>query len=408
MREKYPATRVDLTELFSNNLIRRGHCIDWLLQSNVEKYVRIKNISTQERFFIGSAGQSTNIRGKILNQCRGFIHDTKIWHLTRRNHYDFIQVRDKIFASLIALITAKANKLPFFYWMSYPFPENDLYRVTEFGHSISLSHRCFYKCRGLVTAWLLYTVILPKADHVFVQSERMLDSVTSRGINPDKMTAVPMGVNLARIDEVTLPLMHDARLFDRLPVVYTGTLTTIRKMGFLLQVFHQVHAEIPQALLVLVGGALDKDMQCLYDEVDRLKLRNHVVFTGVLPLAGTWNYIRSAKVCVSPIPPGPVLDLGSPTKVVEYLAWNRPVVANDHPEQGQMIRASEAGIVVPYQIAPFTDAIIELLKDEKIAQGMASKGRVYVQAHRSYTAIAANLESVYSSILSRYSEPKQT
>lgn len=399
VREKFPTTRVDLTELFSTNMVSQGHSIDWVMQSSEESNAKIETATDRERYIIGAAGAGAGVLGKVFNQCRGLIHDVKIWRAAKQGDYDFIQVRDKIFASLVAIVSAKAINKPFFYWMSYPYPENDLYRVEEFGHTMPMAHRWFYWFRGQFTAWLLYSVILKRAQHIFVQSERMREDVAAQGINPSKMTPVPMGVNLALLNPSNVQPINDSRLNGRLPIVYVGTLTIIRKMDFLVHVFQKVQSELPQAVLVMVGSAVEKDMQQLSDEVDRLGLGDHVIFTGELPMREAWGYIQCAKVCVSPFRPSPVLDSTSPTKIIEYLAWNRPVVANDHPDQSQVLLESGAGIVVPYKMEPFADAILELLKDEAKADRVAACGRAYVQKNRSYDAIARKVERIYTELV---------
>jgi glycosyltransferase involved in cell wall biosynthesis len=393
--EKHPATRVDLTELFSNQLIGRGHSIDWLMQSAVESPSRLEIIGDRERVFIGAKGPKGGNLTKLFDQLRGWINDAKIFSLVKQGHYDFIQVRDKILAALFALFAAKTSNVPFLYWMSYPYPENDLYRADEFGWSMPVTLRWLYRVRGTIKAWLLYKIILPRADHIFVQSDRMRDDVAAHGLKRSKMTPVPMGVNLAIFNEEAVVPVDDVRLDGRLPIVYVGTLTRIRKMDFIIHVLKEVQSEIPEALLVLVGDAVPKDMQQLRDEVDRLGLQDHVLFTGLLPMKEAFGYVRRAKVCVSPCRPSPVLDPGSPTKLVEYLAWNKPVVANDHPDQSKVLGESGAGIAVPYDVEPFARAIIELLKDEEKAISMAARGRDYVRAHRSYDAIAEQVEQVY-------------
>ncbi len=393
--EKYPATRVDLTELFSNKMIGRGHSIDWLMQSATESRSRIEIVGDRERVFIGAKGQGKGKLMKFFDQWRNWTHDAKIFSLVKQEHYDFIQVRDKILAALFALMAAKACNAPFFYWMSYPYAENDLYRADEFGWTMPLTYRWLYRLRGTITAWLLYSIILPRADHIFVQSDRMRDDVAAHGIDRSKMTPVPMGVNLAAFNEKVVKPVDDVRLDGRLPIAYVGTLTRIRKMDFMIHVLRQVQLEIPAALLVLIGDAVATDMRQLRDEVDRLGLQDHVIFTGMLPMKAAFGYIRRARVCVSPFRPSPVLDSATPTKLIEYLAWNKPVVANDHPDQSKVIAESGAGIVVPYEVEPFARAIIELLKDEEKANSMAAGGRDYVREHRSYAAIALQVEQVY-------------
>ena len=56
-----------------------------------------------------------------------------------------------------------------------------------------------YRIRGHVFRVLLYKVIAPLASHLFVQSEQMKRDFVARGVAPDKMTVVPMGVDLHRV-----------------------------------------------------------------------------------------------------------------------------------------------------------------------------------------------------------------
>ena len=399
--EKFPATRVDLTELFSKQLIGAGHSIDWLLQSEARGPSRIETTGERERFFIGSKGPENGKFNKIVNLCRGWINDFRVFFLVRRQDYDFVQVRDKIFSALFGLIAAKSRKLPFFYWLSYPYAENDLYRAKDFGSSMSFWQPWLYRLRGAASAWVLYHLILPRADHIFVQSDRMLEDVATHGIPRSKMTPVPMGVNLSLFEQNQMVAIDDDRLSGRLPIVYVGTLTVIRKMDFMLHVMPKVLQSAPTALLVLVGTAEARDLQHLHDEVARLNLEEDVLFTGNLPMVEAMGYVQCAKVCVSPFRPSPVLDSASPTKIVEYLACNKPVVANDHPDQSKVISESGAGIVVPYDVDAFAKAIVDLLQNEEKATQMAAGGRGYVRAHRSYDAIAKQVEQVYVDFLER-------
>ncbi len=114
-----------------------------------------------------------------------------------------------------------------------------------------------------------------------------------------------------------------------------------------------------------------------------------------------WGYIRAADVCVSYIRPHPILDVGTPTKVLEYLAWNRPVVANDHPDQVQVLRESGAGIAVPSTPEAFAEAIDRLLSDRELAEGMARNGVDYVRSNRNYEALVDMLEDRYHAVLDR-------
>ena len=76
------------------------------------------------------------------------------------------------------------------------------------------------------------------------------------------------------------------------------------------------------------------------------------------------------------------------TKLIEYMALGKAVVANDHPEQRLVIAASGSGICTRYAEEPFADAIIRLLKHPNQAVEMGIKGKRYVAEHRIYSKIA--------------------
>jgi glycosyltransferase involved in cell wall biosynthesis len=116
------------------------------------------------------------------------------------------------------------------------------------------------------------------------------------------------------------------------------------------------------------------------------------VFVGQLPQAQALKYVREADVCTSPFYPTPVLQSTSPTKLVEYMAMGKAVVANDHPEQKRVIEESGAGLCVPWIEQPFAAAIVQLLQDPGMAQLMGQRGRRYAIEHRAYGVIADTVE----------------
>lgn len=400
-RENYPAYRVDITDLFSRGIAARGHEIDWVMQSDTPSQSRLLRIAENERVFLGSSAKGKGITSRLLNSWWVFLNDLRLARLVLTGRYDFVQVRDKFFAALLALSVAKIKKVPFFYWMSFPYPEADLNRVREDATNLTVFWKIAYLLRGRMTALALYKVILPFADHVFVQSQKMLEAVASKGIPPTKMTPVPMGILLSRISSDEIRPSDDARLDGKRPIVYVGTLVAERKIEFLFHVMKLLLDKHPDALLVLVGGADETQMRHLAEEAERAGVANTVLFTGFLPMEQAWGYIRAADVCVSYIRPHPILDVGTPTKVLEYLAWNRPVVANDHPDQVQVLQASGAGIAVQSSPKPFAEAIERLLSDRALAEGMAQRGREYVSSNRSYVALTDMVEQHYYAILGR-------
>src|SRR6185295_7446036 len=105
------------------------------------------------------------------------------------------------------------------------------------------------------------------------------------------------------------------------------------RMDFMVRCLAEVLRQRPDARLLFVGGG-DRagDEEAIWAESERLGVRDRVEITGRLPRPQALRRIAAADVCVSPFFPTPILNSTSPTKLVEYMALQRPVVANDHPE----------------------------------------------------------------------------
>ncbi len=395
----FPPFRVDVKSLFQEELAGRGHRIDWLLQS-AEPAKRSRVI----RWGGGEAWVGRRMRGgspvaALLNQLFGFQNDLRLFRLVRRNRYDFVQVKDKFIAALLAMIACRRQGTRFVYWLSFPFPESHLYRAAQ-GYS---RFPVLDRARGHLFGFLLYRVILPAADHVFVQSKQMKMDVAAKGIPEAKLTAVPMGVALSGIPPL---LSTDVSPGRHKKVVYIGSLSPTRRIEFLVELFRQVVDGCPEARLYLIGGETRADIERLEQLSKELGLGEQVTISGFLPLEEAWEYVRQADVCVSPLAPNPTFTPASPTKLVEYLAFGKPVVANDHPEQRDVLEKSGAGICVPFEKESFASAILELLQDPVRAADMGMRGRRYVERYRCYRVIADQVESKYYELLSCSPEPR--
>lgn len=394
VRELYPPFRPDTVVLFADELRRRGHEIDWVFQSK-EPVTRSYLTSWEGgSAWVTATDRRPSLLGKIHRHLLGIRMDLGIVARSYRRHYDFIQVRDRFFGALTGLLAARLSGSRFFFWLSFPFPEMYLYRI-ESGES---PFPTFDRLRGSFLKFLLYRFIMPASDFVFVQSDQMKADVVANGIDAGKIMPVPMGISLKRLADWSaknvLPPQSDSPI-----VLYLGTLIKDRKLDFLVRVHKRVVESVPDAKLYFVGGGqCDEDETRLLDEACRLGISDSMVITGFLPVEKAWQYLYHANVCVSPFYPTPILNSTSPTKLVEYMGFGKPVVANDHPDQRKVIEESGAGYCVAWDEGQFADAILRILGDPEGAEAMGVRGKRYVEKYRSYDAIADSLDAIYRNL----------
>jgi glycosyltransferase involved in cell wall biosynthesis len=179
-------------------------------------------------------------------------------------------------------------------------------------------------------------------------------------------------------------------------IVYLGTLLGTRKLDFLIRVFAIVNETIPDTELYMVGPEeLPDDRKILQEESAKYNVSDKVILTGRLPRDEALAYVKNADVCVSPFFPTPILNSTSPTKLIEYMALHKPVVANDHPEQSLVIQESGGGLCTPYKEEDFANAIIKILLDPEMAKEMGSMGYQYATKYRTYTYLSKIVEDKY-------------
>lgn len=394
LEENYPPFRVDTTVLFADEITAKGHQITWLFETDdsaVGSGWKQWQGGQARVFFTGQGGARFQ---RVRRYLRSFLVDLAIVPAAFRDEFDFIQVKDRFFGGVVGLIMAKITKTPFFFWLSFPYPEIYSRRLAD-GES---KYPIVDRVRAAIMKFLLYRVICKCSDHIFVQSDQMKADLEQEGVTATKMTAVPMCISLDRIDK--FKSAYVAKKSDNVVLLYLGTLAKVRKLDFLVRVLRLIQQDKKDVVLQFVGaGNLPEDEQLILNEACKHGIRESVEITGFLPWQDAWQRVLNADVCLSPYFPTPILNSTSPTKLIEYMALEKPVVANDHPDQRQVIEASGAGFCVPWDEQAFSEAIALLLENPKMAQEMTRKGAAYVRENRSYRAMGEKLEKIYYKLL---------
>jgi glycosyltransferase involved in cell wall biosynthesis len=391
IEDNFPPYRVDVAELFGKELTDLGVDVEWYMRRAEQGGCSETSFGEQKvhlPYFSGYMG----FFWKVINKLSFWLCD--IWQLLSclGKKIDLIQVRDKYIAALAGLFVARVKGVPFVYWCSYPFPEHYI----EMSKNSKGIRRIYCWLHGRIGRFVLYRFVMPMANHSFVQTEQMKRDIAAYGVPLAKMTSVPMGVP----NRIFATIQADQPEIVFGQIVYVGTLVTMRRMQVLIEAFAEVHSRIPHASLVIVGdGDWPWERASLEKLSQQLGLNEAIHFTGFLPIEQAWKLAAAAQCCISPIYPSPVLNAGSPTKLVEYMALGRPVVCNDHPDQSEIIKESGAGLCVGWGVKEFSEAMIWVLEHPEEAERMGAKGPAWVTTNRTYSIIAEHVLNQYQKIL---------
>ncbi len=205
-------------------------------------------------------------------------------------------------------------------------------------------------------------------------------------VDSERVHLVPPGVNVDQFDWDEPEQKGPPR------VLYMGTLDPGRGVRVLLRAMLDVAAK-SDAHLVLAGRAPREFAKSLKTAVHDLGLGDRVDFVGEIDHDDVPAYIAGATVCVAPgaVELSPRATALYPTKILEYMACRRAVVAPRRTTITMMMRDDQHGLLFePGQPGHLAEQILRLLEDPKLRERLARAG--YDLVRRMYTASGTRRE----------------
>jgi glycosyltransferase involved in cell wall biosynthesis len=144
-------------------------------------------------------------------------------------------------------------------------------------------------------------------------------------------------------------------------IVYAGSFVALQALDLLLESFPRVLASVPDARLLLVGGA-EPELGQLRALAERLGISERVILERAHPQAEISAYLVAADALVSPR----VQGINPPGKLFSYLSSGRPVVAMDRLVHNQLLTADCAILTRP-DAAGLADGLVLALTDTALA-----------------------------------------
>jgi glycosyltransferase involved in cell wall biosynthesis len=211
-----------------------------------------------------------------------------------------------------------------------------------------------------------------------------------RGYRAERLIVVPHGVDPARF-----PLEDGARPVPG-RVVYCGTIGMGHAVGTLIEAARMLEQADGGHEIVIVGDGAERAE--LEERARQLGLRS-VTFAGRLPRGELPELLASADVAVATQRDLPLLADALSTKVLEYMAAARPVVAAASGWTAEVITRADAGVVCPPERPDaLAEALARVTADPERARTMGLNGRRYVEANLTRRIAVERLERALAAI----------
>lgn len=229
--------------------------------------------------------------------------------------------------------------------------------------------------------------ITQRFDRVLVTSPEDRDAITrlssERGSSSREgaercLAVLPNGVDLAYFHPLDQPRQPDT-------VVFCGKLSyhanTAAALDLVRVIMPMVWSERPQVQVWLVGKDPPPALQELSSDP-------RVTITGTVP--DVRPYVGTAAVAVAPLRYG----VGIQNKVLEAMALATPVISTPGACRALQVEPNEH-LLVGDTAPELARHVLTVLDDETLRSRLGGAGRLYVEQHHDWGAVAARLERIY-------------
>lgn len=223
---------------------------------------------------------------------------------------------------------------------------------------------------------------LQAADLVVVVSQALGDELVERGISAERILVNPNGVDPERYrpDIDSSALRARLGLEGRVVLGFVGTFGPWHGAEMLARAaadLLEARPDLRDRLAFLFVGD-GQNMSLVREIVAERGIADSCRFTGLVPQADGPAHMAACDILVSPHVPNSDGSrfFGSPTKLFEYMAMGRPIVASSLEQIGELLRHEhDALLVPPGDTQVLSKAMVRLIDDPELGKRLAEAAR---------------------------------
>ncbi len=245
--------------------------------------------------------------------------------------------------------------------------------------------------RAIKAAQLLERFSYRHSATITVPTAGMVRILGEQGEPEGKVVHLPNAVDTGRF---TPPAAASQQLTQ---VLYSGTVGLAQGVGTLLDAAEILGDAGAPFTFRIVGDGAEREQLAASAAARGL---DHVRFDGRLPGAEIPAIIAAADIAVMSLKDLPLFEDAVPTKLLEYMAAGKPVVAAAAGDAARLVERAQCGAWCPPEDPQaLAGALQRIAADPQAAFGMGQAGRAYAEEHVSRRAFVTHLEQLAQAAL---------
>lgn len=369
---------------------------------------RVAYLKTDLALNIRAGGSIAHIRGVIngFHKCaRDLVilsnemadwlkyDDIPVVHIKQSRCFNFFRETERMFSGLMFAINScrvmERFKPNILYQRQCPFDISGLLLSLFFNipfilecNNSDMKGMYWGKTRFKWLCALVERVLMNGASVVVVISEQLKEVLLELEYPVDKMLVNFNGVNMEdfntkKQNDMGREIRQRLGIRDNeILVGFVGTFGEWHGIPTLVNVINMVITEEKRIKFMLVGdGNLRKNAE---DELTARGCMRSTFLMGVVPFNEVGNYLAACDILISPHSKSPdgKKFFGSPTKLFEYMAAKRAIIASNLDQIGEVLQDGKTAILVePDNPVAFKNAIYALANSGALRERLAENAR---------------------------------
>ncbi|WP_165699981.1 glycosyltransferase [Ornithinimicrobium ciconiae] len=247
---------------------------------------------------------------------------------------------------------------------------------------------------------LLESTVAREADALLVITKALGRQMVRMGVDPDRITVVPNGVDVSRFTprERDEELAQQLGLSGRTIIGYLGGLVHYEGLDLLFEAIQMMRGRRDDFHVLVVGdGAYERKLHMIVDE---LGVGDLITFTGRVPHEEVEGYLSLVDITPFPRKPLPVCEMISPIKPFESMAMRKAVIASDVAALTEIVQDGVTGrLFAKGDASDLARVLEELLDDPQERVRLGEAARDWVVAERDWGRITDAVDGVYRQLL---------
>ena len=260
------------------------------------------------------------------------------------------------------------NRVPFIFEVRDLWPES--LAAVGAGSEGTLLHRTLGAIAGF-----LYR----RADRIVVVSPAFKDHLIRYwNVPAAKISVVENGVetDLFRPTPAAMEVRKQLKVEDRFLICYIGTMGNAHGLQTLVAAAEELQTALPNAMFLLIGEGAEKEQIV---ELAAARGLANIRFLGQQPRERIPAYVSSADLCLVMLKKTELFKTVIPTKLLEYMACERPVIVAVDGQARKIVEEAEAGVFVESENSKaLAKAILDLAEKPERRRQMGASGRQYI------------------------------